>query len=121
MDLIIDACGWAAAVDAKVNLDHALLPLVGRPSWLVPVGVREELEALDRQRRGLLLTLLDERATLIEAEDEQPHPDDHIVTLAIARQAATLTVDRALKGRLIQLGCAVIEVVDGHRLRRIDP
>jgi rRNA-processing protein FCF1 len=30
-------------------------------------------------------------------------------------------VDRGLKGRLIQAGCPVIEVVDRHRLRRIDP
>jgi len=121
VELIIDACGWAAAVDASVNLDHALMPLVGRPTWLVPVGVREELGVLDQQRRGLLLTLLDERATLVEPDHLEVHPDDHIVALAIARQAATLTVDRALKGRLIQAGCPVIEVVDGHRLRRIDP
>ena len=51
MDLIIDACGWTAAVDANVNLDHALLPLVGRPTWLVPKGVREELGAINLQRR----------------------------------------------------------------------
>ncbi|MED5498142.1 MAG: hypothetical protein VX845_00545 [Candidatus Thermoplasmatota archaeon] len=121
MELIIDACGWAAAVDAKVNLDHALLPLVGRPTWLVPIGVREELDALDRQRRGLLLSLLDERAALINDHRDRPHTDDHIVALATERQAATLTVDRALKGRLIQAGCPIIEVVDGHRLRRIDP
>lgn len=121
MDLIIDACGWAAAVDAKVNLDHALLPLVGRPTWLVPVGVREELETLNRERRGLLLSLLDERATVIDHAAEHQHPDDFIVALASERQAATLTVDRALKGRLVQAGCPVIEVVDGHRLRRIDP
>ena len=121
MDLIIDACGWAAAVDAKVNLDHALLPMVGRPTWLVPIGVREELDALDRQRRGLLLSLLDERAVLITDDRDNSHPDDHIVALATERQAATLTVDRALKGRLIQAGCPIIEVVDGHRLRRIDP
>lgn len=121
MDLIIDACGWAAAIDAKVNLDHALLPLVGKPTWLVPAGVREELETLDRQRRGLLLRLLDDRATVVAEEDEHQHPDDHILAIAMGRHAATLTVDRALKGRLIQAGCPVIEVVDGHRLRRIDP
>ena len=98
MDLIIDACGWAAAVDAKVNLDHALLPLVGRPSWLVPVGVREELGALDRQRRGLLLPC-SMNAALITDDSDHPHPDDQIVALATERQAATLTVDRA-QGRL---------------------
>ena len=121
MDLIIDACGWTAAVDANVNLDHALLPLVGRPTWLVPKGGREELGAIDLQRRGLLLALLDQRATVVEAPEEVLHPDDHIVDLAVQRRAATLTVDRRLKGRLIQSGCPVIEVVDGHRLRRIDP
>lgn len=121
MDLIIDACGWTAAVDASVNLDHALLPLVGRPTWLVPEGVRDELGALDLQRRGLLLALLDQRATVVQAPEEGLHPDDHIVDLAKQHRAATLTVDRGLKGRLIQAGCPVIEVVDRHRLRRIDP
>jgi len=121
VQLIIDACGWTAAIDASVNLDHALMPLVGRPEWLVPSGVRMELAVLDRQRRGLLLTLLDERATVINTPEDMDHPDDHIVALATALRAVTLTVDRALKMRLIQAGCSIIEVVDGHRLRRIDP
>ena len=121
MELIIDACGWTAAIDANVNLDHALLPLVGRPTWLVPAGVRFDLQALNAQRRGLLLDLLDERATVVDCPEGISHPDDHIVSLAVSLRAATLTVDRGLKTRLIQAGCPIIEVVDGHRLRRIDP
>ena len=56
--LIIDTCGWIALVDAKINLDIALKPIVGQPELLVTDSVLNELKKIDEERKGLLLGLL---------------------------------------------------------------
>lgn len=121
MDLIIDACGWVAVTRARLNIDLELRPLLGQPRWLLPAGVERELERLDEEERGLLLDLVRRRATVVPSPEGLAHPDDHIMALATEREAAVLTVDRALKARLMNEGTTIIEVVDGHRLRRVDP
>ena len=121
MDLIIDACGWVAVARGRLNVDLELRSLLGQPEWVLPAGVQAELERLDQTERGLLLDLVRRRATVVPTPDGLDHPDDHIVALAKQRGAAVLTVDRALKARLAEGGVTIVEVVDGHRLRRIDP
>ena len=121
LDLIIDACGWAAVVDARLNIDLELLSLMGRPRWVLPEGVKAELERLAQTRQGLLLDLLFSRAVVEATNGGWTHPDDHVVHIAGTQDAAVLTVDRALKGRLMQAGIPIIEVVDGARLRKVDP
>ena len=45
--VLVDACGWVSLVDAGLNLDIALEGVIGKADLLLPVPVKEELEALE--------------------------------------------------------------------------
>ena len=69
--VLIDACGWAACIDAKLNIQNEMESLLGPCEWLVIPKVLEELVDLEQQRpagKGLLLDLLRSKSTLIGAE-----------------------------------------------------
>jgi len=115
--VLIDACGWASLIDARMNLDIALEAVVGRPELFLTSGVRSELVALEGERGGLLLDLLYARASTVEAPEG--HTDDALVSLALENSWPVLTVDRGLKERLIEGGGSYIEVTSGHSLRLV--
>ena len=60
--VLIDACGWVALVDARLNLDVAMASVVGSPRLLVLDSVNTELQKLSQTRGGLLLDLLEQRS-----------------------------------------------------------
>ena len=60
--VLIDACGWVALVDARLNLDVAMASVAGSPRLLVLDSVNAELQKLSQTRGGLLLDLLEQRS-----------------------------------------------------------
>ena len=117
-DLLIDACGWVAVVDARINIDLEIERTIGPANWILPAQAKEEIERLAKARNDLLLDLLTTRATVIDGEDG--HTDDVLVHLAQRLEAPVLTVDKNLKRRLTAVGCAYVEVVRDRSLRLVD-
>ena len=116
--LIVDACGWVALVDAKINLDIELKSILGQPELILTDAVLIELKKIDEDRKGLLLELLTSRARIIHSNDS--YTDDGLIRLSIETGYPVLTVDRDLKRRLISVGCSYVEVTAGRTLRLVD-
>jgi|TARA_B110000438_G_scaffold181711_1_gene173635 rRNA-processing protein FCF1 len=117
--VLIDACGWAALIDSGLNLDVAMSKVIGKPRYLLLEKVREELISLSKQRKGLLLKLLDNKSEIIEAPKDLRHTDGMLLELSINNNWPVLTVDRRLKERLINNGGSYIEVTSRNVLRLI--
>ncbi len=119
--VLIDSCGWVAAVDGGVNFDLAISPLVGTFEPVVLPRVRKELQAVqDGRAKPLLLDLLDGRSEAVEPPEGMKHTDDQLVAVARESSWPVLTVDRGLKQRLADAGCPFIGVVSGRNLRLIE-
>ena len=120
-DVLIDACGWVALVDASINIDIALSKVIGPPHFILLDMVLEELEELDAGRphsRNLILDLLRQRSTLIE--HSAMHTDDALLEVAIQRNIPILTVDAELKRRTLESGLGVLEIVKGKKVRLVN-
>ncbi len=117
--VLIDACGWAALIDAGLNLDVSMSKVIGKPKYLLLSKVREELVSLSKHRKGLLLDLLDSKSELIEAPEGTRHTDRMLLDLSTRNGWPVLTVDRRLKERLINNGASYIEVTSRNILRLI--
>ncbi|MBT5613809.1 MAG: hypothetical protein HOJ64_02945, partial [Euryarchaeota archaeon] len=44
MRVLVDACGWAALMDAKLNVDSALIGVIGEFELILMERVKEELD-----------------------------------------------------------------------------
>ena len=120
-DVLIDACGWVALVDASINIDIALSKVIGPPHFILLDMVLEELEELDAGRphsRNLILNLLRQRSTLIE--HSAMHTDDALLQVAIQRNIPILTVDAEMKRRTLESGLGVLEIVKGKKVRLVN-
>ena len=117
--VLVDACGWVAVVDARINIDLALESQVGPVEIKVTKSVLGELNRLaERESRNILLDLLEERADVVSGEGE--HTDDELLNLAKTQGWPVLTVDKALKARLHNENASVIEVLSSNALRLIE-
>ena len=117
--VLVDACGWVAVVDARINIDLSLENQVGPVELKVTEAVLTELEKLaGRETRPLLLDLLHDRSEIVSGEGR--HTDDELLNLAIANNWPVLTVDRILKARLHEANASVIEVHGSKALRLIE-
>jgi len=117
--VLVDACGWVAVVDARINIDLALESQVGPVELKVTASVLAELEQLaERESRVLLLDLLLERSEVVSGEGQ--HTDDELLHLATTEDWPVLTVDRTLKARLHEVNASVIEVHGSKALRLIE-
>ena len=117
--VLVDACGWVAVVDARINIDLALESQVGPVEIKVTESVLAELEQLvERESRVLLLDLLLERSEVVSGEGQ--HTDDELIHLAATEGWPVLTVDRTLKARLHEANASVIEVHGSKALRLIE-
>ena len=121
--IIVDACGWVAVIDAGINIDGALMHLVGPSQLLLLPDVDKELDKVNSQRskkKSLLLPLLKAKTILIEApEGSGNHPDDQIFLFAKNEGIPVLTVDRELKRRLFEAGISVKKKKKNKRLSMI--
>ena len=117
--VLVDACGWVAVVDARINIDLELETQIGPVELKVTDLVLEELSRLaEREAKSLLLDLLHERAEVVSGDGE--HTDDELLNLSTTNGWPVLTVDRALKARLHEANASVIEVHGSKTLRLIE-
>lgn len=120
--VLIDACGWVACIDAKLNIDQAMETLLGPCEWLLLPSVFDELNRLQEGRgraKPLLLNMLEAKSTRVE-DDSHSHTDDALLSHAQEHDCAVLTVDTELKRRLYEANVQVIEVRQNNRLHLID-
>ncbi|MBT92916.1 MAG: hypothetical protein CMA61_03820 [Euryarchaeota archaeon] len=120
VSVLIDACGWAALIDAGLNLDVSMRDVLGKPDYIVLDKVQEELDSLAQQRRGLLLPLLAKRGKRMENPEGIRHTDLMLIELSRKNRWPVLTVDRRLKERLIENGGSYIEVTSRRILRHVE-
>ena len=122
--IIIDACGWVAIIDAGINFEIELEHLIGNFELIVLPEITEELEKLNLKRprkNSLLLDLLAKKSNKINyISHDLRHTDDIIYDLALNQKLAVLTVDKNLKMRLFKSGINVIEVVQNNHLKLIE-
>lgn len=122
--IIIDACGWVAIIDAGINFEIELEHLIGNFELIVLPEITEELEKLNLKRprkNSLLLDLLAKKSNKINyISHDLRHTDDIIYDLALNQNLAVLTVDKNLKRRLFKSGIDVIEVVQNNHLKLIE-
>ncbi|MBT60252.1 MAG: hypothetical protein CMA63_01700 [Euryarchaeota archaeon] len=122
--ILIDACGWVAIIDSKMNMDAELSRIYGPCSFLLLQSVEQELISLNNQRprnKNLLLGLLMKKSEPIEALSQDfSHPDDQLFTLASKHGYPVLTVDIDLKRRLYEQGLPVLEVNKSQRLHLLE-
>ncbi len=116
---IVDSCGWAAVVDAGINIDTELMRCVGSERLAVLPKVIAELEEIEEKNStNLLLGILHQRNTELKSDDS--HTDVQILELAKKTNWPTLTIDKSLKRKLMEHNLPVIEVVGAKRLNLID-
>jgi rRNA-processing protein FCF1 len=126
--VLIDACGWVACVDAKLNVERELETLLGPCEWMLLPSVHRELQRLQGQRprsKSLLLALLEAKSTphvpdATGGEEAASHTDDEIFACAQAHGWVTLTVDSGLKRRLYEANLTVVEVRKNQHLYVLD-
>ena len=117
--VLVDACGWVAVVDARINIDLELESQIGPVELKVTEAVLDELNHLaEREAQPLLLELLHDRGEIVTGEGE--HTDDELLNLATTNSWPVLTVDKALKARLHEANASVIEVHGSKTLRLIE-
>jgi len=120
VSVLIDACGWAALIDAGLNLDVSMRDVLGKPDYIVLDKVQEELDSLAQQRRGLLLPLLAKRGKQMANPEGIRHTDLMLIELSRKNRWPVLTVDRRLKERLIENGGSYVEVTSRRILRHVE-
>ena len=118
--VLVDACGWVALIEARLNLDASMKDVVGVAELKLLECVDKELESVSANRKGLLLELLRNRSEMIPDVGGLNHPDEMLLSLSSQNGWPVLTVDRDLKRRLIEQGGSYIEVTSGRFLRMVE-
>ena len=118
--VLVDACGWVALVEARLNLDASMKDVVGAADLNLLEAVNKELESISAKQKGLLLELLKKRCEVIPDLEGVKHPDEMLVSLSSENGWPVLTVDTDLKRRLIERGGSYIEVTSGRYLRLVE-
>ena len=66
--------------------------IVGKPKYLLLEKVKQELLSLSKQRRGLLLDLLDKKSELVKTPEGLRHTDQMLLELSRENRWPVLTV-----------------------------
>jgi len=119
--VLIDACGWVALVEARLNLDISMKDAVGSADLKLLESVNRELESVSTNQKGLLLDLLRNRSEIVPDIEGMGHTDEMLVVLSSKNGWPVLTVDTELKRRLIEQGGSYIEVTSNRYLRLVEP
>ena len=119
--VLVDACGWVALVEARLNLDSSMKDVVGAAELKLLECVDKELESVSAKQKGLLLELLRNRCEVLPDLEGMRHPDGMLVRLSSENGWPVLTVDTELKRLLIEQGGSYIEVASGRYLRLVEP
>ena len=117
--VLVDACGWIAVVDSRINIDLQLESMIGPVELKITASVLEELKRIDAmESKTLLLDLLISRAEIVSGNGN--HTDDELIDIAKNTGWPVLTVDRGLKTRLHDANASVIEVTGSNTLRLLE-
>ena len=117
--VLVDACGWIAVVDSRINIDLQLESKIGPVELKITASVLEELNRINEMdNKSLLLDLLISRAEIVSGEGK--HTDDELVDIAKNTGWPVLTVDRKLKARLHDANASVVEVTSSNSLRLLE-
>lgn len=119
MGVLVDACGWAALIDADLNIDSVMTDILGEFEFKVIESVNDELQRVPLKRRKLSLKLLEIKCEIIPDIENMSHTDDMLVNISLEKSWPVLTVDKELKERLIKSGGSYIEVTSSRNLRII--
>ena len=120
--IIVDSCGWVAIIDSGINFELELERMFGNYQLILLDSVLSELESLEIERprrKSLLLDMLKQKSVTMDSF-EKSHTDDFIFELSKQDGYAVLTIDKALKKRLYQSGCSVVEVAKNNHLRHVE-
>ena len=118
--VLVDACGWVALIEARLNLDASMKDVVGVAELKLLECVDKELESVSANRKGLLLELLRNRSEMIPDVGGLSHPDEMLLRMSSQNGWPVLTVDRDLKRQLIEQGGSYIEITSGRFLRMVE-
>ncbi|MFL2973431.1 MAG: hypothetical protein ACJZ4F_00480 [Candidatus Thalassarchaeaceae archaeon] len=116
---MVDACGWAALMDAELNIDAVMTDILGEFEFKVIENVNDELQRVPLKRRKLSLKLLEMKCEIIPNIENMSYTDDMLVNISLENSWPVLTVDKELKERLIKSGGSYIEVTSSRILRII--
>ena len=119
MGVLVDACGWAALIDADLNIDSVMTDILGEFEFKVIESVNDELQRVPLKRRKLSLKLLEIKCEIVPDIENMSHTDDMLVNISLEKSWPVLTVDKELKERLIKSGGSYIEVTSSRNLRII--
>lgn len=117
--VLVDACGWAALIDADLNIDSVMTDILGEFEFKVIESVNDELQRVPLKRRKLSLKLLEIKCEIVPDIENMSHTDDMLVNISLEKSWPVLTVDKELKERLIKSGGSYIEVTSSRNLRII--
>jgi rRNA-processing protein FCF1 len=118
--VLVDACGWIALIEADLNIDSAMIGILGEFELKVIESVKKEIESLPLKKRKLSLQLLEKKCDIISDIKNLGHTDDMLIRLSTEKSWPVLTVDKELKERLMISGGSYIEVTSRRTLRLID-
>ena len=118
--VLVDACGWIALIEADLNIDSAMIGILGEFELKVIESVKKEIERLPLKKRKLSLQLIERKCDIIPDINNMRHTDDMLVRFSTEKSWPVLTVDKGLKERLIMSGGSYIEVTSRRTLRLID-
>lgn len=119
MGVLVDACGWAALIDADLNIDSVMTDILGEFEFKVIESVNDELQRVPLKRRKLSLKLLEIKCEIVPDIENMSYTDDMLVNISLEKSWPVLTVDKELKERLIKSGGSYIEVTSSRNLRII--
>lgn len=117
--VLVDACGWAALIDADLNIDSVMTDILGEFEFKVIESVNDELQRVPLKRRKLSLKLLEIKCEIVPDIENMSYTDDMLVNISLEKSWPVLTVDKELKERLIKSGGSYIEVTSSRNLRII--
>ena len=117
--VLVDACGWAALIDADLNIDSVMTDILGEFEFKVIESVNDELQRVPLKRRKLSLKLLEIKCEIIPDIENMNYTDDMLLNISLKNSWPVLTVDKELKERLIKSGGSYIEVTSSRNLRII--
>lgn len=118
--VLVDACGWIALIEADLNIDNAMISILGEFELKVIESVKKEIERLPLKKRKLSLQLLEKKGEIIPDIENMSHTDDMLIKISTENSWPVLTVDKELKERLAKSGGSYIEVTSRRILRLID-
>ena len=83
--VLVDACGWAALIDADLNIDSVMTDILGEFEFKVIESVNDELQRVPLKRRKLSLKLLEIKCEIVPDIENMSYTDDMLVNISLEK------------------------------------